>query len=264
MTKEPTDATKAFYHTWVPSSTHAITFGCQLTKLQEKCCTINVIISNEAKTLHFIGQMYKSDYFTEDQMTKYEMQSDADKEWDPTLDHFSKLFAQCKAYGKNRAANSGFESAATMFDVPSDRTFAMSKSNGNCTTHDLYIKSLKESLALARDYVINAPTPAPASTPIVDPLATLCLELNAQRTQFELLLEQNLDLVTAFTQTNARPNPGSSATPKPRRTGCKRLRTHLKECPNCKKMCTHKPDDCYSLAANVDKCPTNYRAPSSA
>jgi hypothetical protein len=130
MTKKCMYANKAFYHTWVPSSTHVITVGRQLMKLQKKCCTINVIISNKAKTLHFVGQMYKSDYFTEDHMTKYKMQSDADKEWDPTLDHFSKLFAQCKAYGDNRAANSRFESTATMFDVPSDRTFAMSKSNG--------------------------------------------------------------------------------------------------------------------------------------
>jgi hypothetical protein len=196
-------------------------------------------------------------------MTKYKMQSDADKEWDPTLDHFSKLFVQRKAYGNDRTANSGFESAATMFDIPSDRTFAMSKSNGDCTTRDLYIKSLEESLALARDYVTNAPTLAPASTPIIDPLATLHLELDAQCKQFELLLKQNLDLVTAFAQTNASPSPGSSATPKPWHTGHERLWTHLKECPNCKKMCTHKPDDCYSLAANVDKRPTNYRAPSS-
>jgi hypothetical protein len=261
MTKECTDATKAFYNTWPPSSTHFIMFGCQLTKLQKKCHTIIVIISDEAKTLHFLDQMYKSDYFTEDQMTKYEMQLDAEKEWDPTLDHFSKLFAQRKAYGNNRAANSKFKSTATMFVIPSDRTSVISKSNGDCTTRDLYIESLKESLALARDYVTNAPTPAPASTPIVDPLATLCLELDAQHKQFKLLLKQNLDLVTIFVQTNARPNPGSSATPKPRRTGCKRLQTHLKECPSCKKMCTHKPNDCYSLAANADKCPTNYRAP---
>jgi hypothetical protein len=205
--------------------------------------------------------MYKSDYFTEDQMTKYEMQLDADKEWDPTLNHFSKLFAQRKAYGNNCAANSGFESAATMFDVPSNRTFEMSKSNVNCTTCDLYIESLEESLVLARDYVTNAPTPAPASTPIVDPLATLRLELDAQCKQFELLLKQNLDLVTAFAKAGASPNPGSDATPKQRRTGCKRSRAHLKECPNCKKMCTHKPDDCYSLPANVDKRPTNYKAP---
>ncbi len=64
MTKERTDATKAFYHAWVPNTMHIITFGCQLTKLQKKCKTINVIISEEAKTLHFVGQMYKSNYFT--------------------------------------------------------------------------------------------------------------------------------------------------------------------------------------------------------
>jgi hypothetical protein len=59
MTKEHTDATNVFYHTWVPSSIHVITFGRQLTKLQKKCRTINVIISNKAKTPHFVGQMYK-------------------------------------------------------------------------------------------------------------------------------------------------------------------------------------------------------------
>jgi hypothetical protein len=57
MTKERTDATEVFYHTWVPSSTHVITFSCQLTKLQKKCCLINVIISDKAKALHFVGQM---------------------------------------------------------------------------------------------------------------------------------------------------------------------------------------------------------------
>jgi hypothetical protein len=261
MTKECTDATKAFYHTKVPSSTHVITFGCQLTKLQKKCCIINVIIPDKANALHFIGQMYKSDYFKEDQMTKYKMQSDANKEWDPTLDHFSKLFAQRKAYGNNHAANSGIESAATMFDVPSDRTFVTSKSNGNFTALDLYIKSLEESLALAHNYMTNAPTVAPAPIPVVDPLTTLHLDMDAQRKQFKLLLKQNLDLVATFAKANARPNPGSGASPKPRCTGCERSRAHLKECPNCKKMCTHKPDDCYSLAVNADKRPTKYRAP---
>ncbi len=83
----------------------------------------------------------------EDQMTKYKMQSDADKEWDPTLDRFFKLFARRKAYGNDCAANSGFESAATMFNVPFDCTFATSKSDGDFTACDLYIKSLEESLA---------------------------------------------------------------------------------------------------------------------
>jgi hypothetical protein len=57
MTRERTDATEAFYQAWVPNMTHIITFGRQLTKQQKKCKTINVIISDKAKTLHFVGQM---------------------------------------------------------------------------------------------------------------------------------------------------------------------------------------------------------------
>ncbi len=58
------------------------------------------------KTLHFIGQMYKSDYFTEEQMTKYEILANLDKIWDKTLTHFMDLYALRKAYGDDRAANS--------------------------------------------------------------------------------------------------------------------------------------------------------------
>ena len=35
MTKEWTDVAKAFYQAWVPSTTHVITFGRQLTKQQK-------------------------------------------------------------------------------------------------------------------------------------------------------------------------------------------------------------------------------------
>ena len=61
---------------------------------QKKCKTINVIISKEAKTLHFVDQMYKSDYFTEEQMTKYEMQRDADKVWTTTHQFFTDLYEE--------------------------------------------------------------------------------------------------------------------------------------------------------------------------
>ena len=109
---------EAFYQAWVPSTTHVITFGRQLTKQQKKCKTINVIISEEAKTLHFVGQMYKSNFFTEEQMTKYEMQRDADKIWTTTLQFFTNLYAQHKAYDNNRAENSGFDSAALVHQYP--------------------------------------------------------------------------------------------------------------------------------------------------
>jgi hypothetical protein len=51
-------------------TTHIITSGRQPNKQQKKCKNINIIISEEAKTLHFVGQMYKSDYYTKEQLTK--------------------------------------------------------------------------------------------------------------------------------------------------------------------------------------------------
>ena len=62
---------------------------------------INVIISDEAKTLHFFGQMYKSDYLTKEQMTKYKILLDTNKVWDKSLAHFMDLFSL-----RNKAANS--------------------------------------------------------------------------------------------------------------------------------------------------------------
>ncbi len=83
MTRERTDdATNAFYQAWVPNMTYIITFGCQLNKQQKKCKAINAIISAKAKTLHFVGQMYKSNYFTKEQMTKYNILADLDKVWE--------------------------------------------------------------------------------------------------------------------------------------------------------------------------------------
>jgi hypothetical protein len=195
MTKERTNATKAFYHAWVSNTTHIITFGRQLTKLQKKCKTINVVISEEAKTLHFVGQMYKSDYFTEEQTTKYEMLVNKDKTWALTLQHLTQLYAQRKAYGDNHAANSGVDSMANIYDLLSNPTMA-STAPSKITTHDLYIESLEELLAAAREYVTMVP-----NTPIApDPMAILRTELDAQRKQFELIMKQNSDLLTNMAQ----------------------------------------------------------------
>jgi hypothetical protein len=64
------------------------------------------------------------------------------------------------------------------------------------TTHDLYIESLEELLMAAREYVTKVP-----NTPIaLDPMAMLHAELDAQRKQFELIMKQNLDLLTNMAQ----------------------------------------------------------------
>jgi hypothetical protein len=80
-------------------------------------------------------------------MTKYKMQADINKTWLHTLQFFTKIFAQRKAYGDNRAANSVFDSAAHINNIPTNGSLVSTSSD--FTTHNLYIEGLKESLAAA-------------------------------------------------------------------------------------------------------------------
>jgi hypothetical protein len=146
MMKEHTNAPETFYQAWVPLTTHIITFGRQLNKQQKKCKNINFIILEEAKTLHFVGQMYKNNYYTEEQMTKYKMQTDVNKSWLHTLQFFTKPFAQRKAYGNNGAAKSSFDSVAHINDIPTNHSLFSTSSD--ITTRNLYIKSLEDHLRL--------------------------------------------------------------------------------------------------------------------
>jgi hypothetical protein len=274
MTKERTNATEAFYHAWVPNTMHIITFECQLTKLQKKCKTINVIISEEAKTLNFVGQMYKSDYFTEEQMTKYEMLVDKDKTWALTLQHFTQLYAQQKAYGDNHGANSRFDSMVNIYNIPSNQSIA-STAPSEITTRDLYIESLEESLAAAREYVTkvpNTPIAPEPNTPIApDPMAMLRTELNAQQKQFKLIMKQNLDLLTNMAQNGGGngggggdsgggggDNEGGGGGGR-RHQGGGQQNKDAKICPHCGKMALHAPANCFSLEANKDKKPANWK-----
>jgi hypothetical protein len=131
------ERTEAFYQAWVPLTTHIITFGRQLNKQQKKCKNINVIILEEAKTLHFVGQMYKSDYYTKEQMTKYKMQTKINKTWFHTLQFLTNLFAQGKAYRDNCAANSSLDSAAHINNIPTKCSLISTSSD--ITTRDIYI-----------------------------------------------------------------------------------------------------------------------------
>ena len=49
-------------------------------------------------------------------MTKYKMQRDADKVRTTTLQFFTNLYAQRKAYSNNRATNRGFDSVAIVHE----------------------------------------------------------------------------------------------------------------------------------------------------
>jgi hypothetical protein len=210
MTRERTDATKAFYQAWVPNMTHIITFGRQLTMQQKKCKAINVIISNKAKTLHFVGHVYKSNYFTKKQMTKYEILSDTNKAWDKTLAHFMDFSSLCKAYGNNKAANSRFESAAHVHDCSSARSVTTANTESDFT-RDLYIKRLEESLAAAREYCTSDATTLTPMPPAFNPIMLLQTKLAEQHKQVSEVMVQNASLMAALSKGGGGSNGGGGS-----------------------------------------------------
>jgi hypothetical protein len=199
MTRECTDATKAFYQAWVPNMTHIIAFGQQLTKQQKQCKAIDVIISDKAKTLHFVGQMYKSSYFTKEQMTKYKILLDTNKVWDKTLAHFTELFSLRKAYGNNKAANSRFKIMAHVHDHSSAHSITTTNTKSDFT-RDLYIESLEESLAAAWEYCALDATTCTPVPPVFNPLIILQTKFAEQHKQVLEVMARNASLMVALSK----------------------------------------------------------------
>jgi uncharacterized membrane protein YgcG len=114
-----------------------------------------------------------------------------------TLHSFAKLFTQRKAYGDNRAENSGFNSPAHINDIPTNCSLVSTSSD--FTTRNLYIESLKESLVAAQEYVTKECAPT-LDKP--DPANLLCIELDPQQKQFKLIMQQNSALLPAMAKGN--------------------------------------------------------------
>jgi hypothetical protein len=125
------------------------------------------------------------------------MQADINRTCLYTLQFFTKCFAQRKAYGDDCAANSSFDSAAHINNIPTNCSLVSNSSV--FTTHDLYIESLKELLAAAWENVAKKCTPT-LDKP--DPADLLQRELDAQRKQFDLIMKQNSALLAAMAKGN--------------------------------------------------------------
>jgi hypothetical protein len=172
--------------------------------------------------------MYKSDYFTKEQMTKYEILLDSNKVWDKTLAHFTDLFSLRKAYGDKKAATSGFESAAHIHDHSSAHSIITANTESDLT-RDLYIKSLEESLAAAwENYALDATTRTPVP-PTFNPLTLLQETLAEQRKQVSEIMAQNAKLIATLSKGGGG-NSGSSGKGKGNNgDNCNRHKTPWKE-----------------------------------
>ncbi len=207
--------------------------------------------------------MYKSDYYKKEQMTKYKMQADTNKTWLHTLQFFTELFAQRKGYGDDRTANSGFDSAAHIKDIPTNGSLVSTSTD--FTTRNLNIESLEESLAAAWEYVAKERAPT-LDKP--DPMDLPCTVLTAQCKQFDIIMKQNSALLAATAKGNGGGGGGGGG-----RGGggsgiggggggnrrCDRGTKAM--CPNCNKLVVHVAADCFMLPANKDKIPTWFKPP---
>jgi hypothetical protein len=107
-----------------------------------------------------------------------------------------ELFSLRKAYGDDRAANSGFESAAHVRDHSSAHSIITANTESDLK-RDLYIESLEESLVAAREqYALDATTLIPIP-PAFDPLTLLQNELAEQCKQVLEVMAQNAKLIAA-------------------------------------------------------------------
>jgi hypothetical protein len=207
--------------------------------------------------------MYKSDYFTKEQMTKYEILLDANKVWDKTLAHFTELFSLRKAYGDDMAANSGFESAAHLLDHSSACSVitANTKSDFMC---NLYIESLEESLAAAWEQcTLDATTRTPVP-PAFDPLTLLQTKLAEQCKQVSEVMAQNAKLIATLSKGGGGGDGGGGGGGKGKGGGSNNGDCHKtpwkekKLCPNCNKVVAHNAVECFSLKANKAKRPKGW------
>jgi uncharacterized membrane protein YgcG len=205
--------------------------------------------------------MYKSDYYTGEQMTKYKIQTDVNKTWLHFLQYFTNLLPSARPT-ERIAANSSLDSEAHIKDNPTNCSIISTSSD--ITTRDLYIESLKESLAAAQEYVAKKRTPTPDKP---DPVALLCTELDTQCKQFDLIMKQNSALQAAMAKGNgggdSRGGGGDGGGGGSRGGGGNRRRDCGTKamCPNCNKMVVHAAANCFMLPANKDKIPFWYKPP---
>ncbi len=110
-----------------------------------------------------------------------------------------ELFALRKAYGDDRAANSRFMSAAHVRDHSSACSIITANTKSDLT-RNLYIKSLRKPLAVAREqYALDATTRTPIPLAF-NPLTLLQTELAEQRKQISEVMAQNAKLIATLSK----------------------------------------------------------------
>jgi hypothetical protein len=182
-------------------------------------------------------------------------------------------------------ANSSFESAAHVQENSLGHSVITTESN---STWDLYVESMEESLVAACKYVAKDTAAHAAPPPANEQLTLFRNNLDSQRKQFELVMEQNSKLLVALSKSarggagcsggggsgggnnngsvannGSGARKGSSSGGGRDRGGSSGGNSTFREkklCPNCNKWVLHFPAECFSLESNKNKRPAGWKA----
>jgi hypothetical protein len=138
-------------------TTHIITFGCQLDKQQKICKNINVINLDEAKTLHFVGQMYKATTTPKSKWPSMKCMPTSTRPGSIPYSSSSNFLPNAK-----HTEMTAWQTAVLTVQCTSTTSQPIAAlSSSDFTTRNLYIEGLEESLAAAQEYVAKKRAPTP-------------------------------------------------------------------------------------------------------
>ena len=139
-----------FHAPWTETpDAHASTYAAQLDERQLECVDFDVVISDAAKTMHFVGQMEKSGLFESKFIDDYD--DKVDKSWATTTNSFVKQY-DCRTRRVRREADSNnYESMAAIRGL--SRGKGKPSTAPAAVTATEYIAALEEKLALQDEHI---------------------------------------------------------------------------------------------------------------
>ena len=265
-----------FHAPWTETpDAHASTYAAQINEHQLECVDFDVVISDAAKTIHFVGQMGKSEIFEPKFIDDYD--DEVDKSWATTTNRFVKQYDRKTRRVRREADSKDYESMAAVRGL-CQRNGKPSTAPAAATATE-YIAALEEKAALQDEHIeeLLAYSP-PALVPTTDVAAAASTITSGssrhssartqQLTELQAYLAAMIKTVAtqaaamtaltkqvangASTRDDGRRGDGRRTSDR-RGNGDKKPPTEKHACPKCKLQVWHKEENCPEYERNSHK-----------
>lgn len=259
--KERINIKKRFEAPWSETpDAHVTTYGNQLDLWQDECSDLNVVVSNEDKTLLFVQQMYDSELFTRRFMDEWE---DAPANtWKATIEHFASEYGKIGREKQREAEReaAGYSSAASLtLTQPQPPTTdasnkAATKALAAVSEYAAALEARVDELESIADDGANTTASPVLTMPTMPNLAAAATTVAGNSDLAELkamVLVQQKQMDSALTEMKKMGDGGGDGG---RRTNRRDKKGGKKKhvCKNCKRMVYHDDDKCMELEKNAN------------